>query len=228
LKHVDPKYDLGTFTCPSCGAIAQQTWEDLYAGDKDASPNQMRFIFFRYVTCQACEEIQIWKQSTDYSQGKYPIVIGTMIYPESAPIGMPPTEDMPAECKALYEEARTIAGRSPRGACALLRSALEHLMPELGQDDGSLNTRIGNLVQAGLPEEVKNGLDAVRVIGNNALHPLEMSEEEVSTATPELFYTVNFIVDELISRPKRIRGLAEAIPKGARDSIARRDADSRD
>ena len=49
-----------------------------------------------------------------------------MIFPSGSTIPMAHT-DMPESVKEIYDEAREIAGQSPRAAAALLRLALEKI-----------------------------------------------------------------------------------------------------
>ena len=138
--------------------------------------------------------------------------------------GPRPHVDMPANVKADYDEARTIVIASPRGACALLRLATQKLADDLVDGDGNLNAKIGELAAQGLSTEVTQALDALRVVGNNAVHPLEMVlDDDVDTATA-LFECLNLIVEDRIARPKRVGELFSKLPQSAREGIAKRDA----
>lgn len=72
-----------------------------------------------------------------------------LIYPKSS-IAPLPNEDMPDDVKVDYLETRNIVNDSPRGACALLRVALQKLMYHLGESGNNLNEDIGNLVKKGI------------------------------------------------------------------------------
>jgi hypothetical protein len=79
---------------------------------------------------------------------------------------------MPDDLKRDYEEARAILNRSPRGAAALLRRAIQKLCMHLpGDESKDICVDIGAVVRKGLAERVQEALDAVRVIRNDAVHP---------------------------------------------------------
>ena len=144
------------------------------------------------------------------------------IYPEI--IAISASSDMPDSVKVLYDEAATIYNKSPRAACALLRLAVERLCNELGET-GSIDKMIGNLVKNGLPTIIQKALDAVRVIGNKAVHPGQIAFDVDDKSTAEtLMKLLNIITERMISEPKEIDGIFEALPQSAKDSIERRDS----
>lgn len=130
---------------------------------------------------------------------------------------------MPDSVKLLYDEAALIYNKSPRAACALLRLAVERLCNELGET-GNIDTMIGNLVKKGLPSIIQKALDAVRVIGNKAVHPGQIAFDVDDKSTAEtLMKLLNIITERLISEPKEIDGIFEALPQSAKDAIEKRD-----
>ena len=134
-----------------------------------------------------------------------------------------PHVDMPADVQEDYEEARTIVDRSPRGAAALLRLAVQKLMVDLGESGNDINKDIGELVKKGLPVEVQQALDAVRVIGNESVHPGTLNlKDDVDTASA-LFGLLNFIVDQRISQPKKLQQLYGTLPPAKLAGIQQRD-----
>lgn len=160
--------------------------------------------------CFECARIAIW-------------VYDKLIYPQSrnAPA---PNADLPAEILRDYEEASTILNLSPRGAAALLRLAIEKLVTHLGAQGKDINAQIASLVGNGLPEPIQQALDAVRVIGNHAVHPGQIDLRDDRDTAAELFELVNIIADERITRAKRIEAMYAKIPKKAKAAIEERNA----
>jgi len=142
------------------------------------------------------------------------------------PTAEPPNDDLPDEIKRDYEEARNIANLSPRGAAALLRLAIQKLCEHLGQPGKNLNDDIKALVKSGLPVEVQQALDSVRVIGNEAVHPgqLAFSEEDSETVN-SLFSLVNYITNKMVTEPKKVEKIFNSLPADKREAIEKRDSE---
>lgn len=137
-----------------------------------------------------------------------------------------PHPDMPEDASKIFREARSIANLSPKGAAALLRLALQQLCIDLGQKGKDLNKDIGELVKKGLPVEIQQALDVVRVVGNNAVHPGEISLDDSPEVAGSLFELINYIVDRMISQPKKLSELYASLPTGAVEAIKKRDGEA--
>lgn len=135
-----------------------------------------------------------------------------------------PHPDMPEIVVPDYIEARSIVNDSPRGAAALLRLCVQKLCLHLGETSGNINADIGSLVDNGLPVGIQQALDVVRVVGNNAVHPGELSEADIADVATSLFELVNIIVEDRIARPKALDALYLRLPQGARDAVNKRDS----
>lgn len=203
------------FNCPHCEAYAHQTWYDVGlrpGGVAVLSPVDAAVLSpvdFVFGQCAKCKQLTVW-------------YCGQMVYPAPS-IAPPPVLNMPWDVQSDYQEARKVVGNSPRAAAALLRLALQKLMPHVGEKGNNINEDIGSLVQKGLPERVQKALDTVRVIGNNAVHPGQLDlKDDVSTALA-LFALVNMVVDNVITQAKRIEELYVRLPQSSRDAIQRRD-----
>jgi hypothetical protein len=135
-----------------------------------------------------------------------------------------PHPDMPEDVQTDYIEARDVASRSPRSACALLRLAHQKLCISLGEKGKNLNDDIASLVKKGLPVEVQQAPDALRVFGNHAVHPGELDLQDDHASAQSLFGVLNFIVEQRIAQPRKLAELYGQIPEGALQQIERRDA----
>lgn len=107
--------------------------------------------------CFNCDGLSIW-------------IHNKLVYPTKGE-APPANPDMSPNIRRDYEEASAILDHSPRGAAALLRLSIQKLCIELGQPGKNINDDIKALVEAGLSQRVQMALDALRVIGNNAVHP---------------------------------------------------------
>ena len=122
-----------------------------------------------------------------------------------------------------FEEARSILAKSPRASAALLRLCVQKLCIELGESGRNINDDIASLVSKGLPIEVQQALDIVRVVGNEQVHPGELDVRDDPALAVELFDLINFIIEDRIRRPKEIKKLYEKLPQSKRDAIEKRD-----
>lgn len=209
-KYIAPDHSLSSFTCPHCGAHSQMDLSVITIQDGEAYSTQYpESSSYLYIdVCYSCGKKIIWVEEQ-------------YIYPELH--YLQPYDDMPNSVKELYNEASLIYNKSPRAACALLRLAVERLCNELGET-GNIDTMIGNLVKKGLPTIIQKALDAVRVIGNKAVHPGQIVFDVDDKATAEmLMKLLNIITNRLIIEPKEIDGIYNALPQSVKDSIEKRD-----
>ena len=145
-----------------------------------------------------------------------------MIYPDFSGVE-PPNTDLSEDIKRDYLEAALILQKSPRGATALLRLAIQKLCKQLGEEGEDLNKDIANLVKKGLPVKVQQSLDILRVIGNEAVHPGELDLRDDQATAEQLFKLINFIVEKMITEPKEIEAIYSKIPESKKQQINERD-----
>ncbi|HED6124635.1 TPA: DUF4145 domain-containing protein [Campylobacter jejuni] len=143
-------------------------------------------------------------------------------------VAIPPEENMPENVKEIYEEASLVLGDSPRASCALLRLALQELMKYLkeniqiynGLKNRNINEDIKEIINIGnfyqeQKESLEEAMNSIRLIGNKASHPSELDINDNSEIANILFEMINFIVGEIITKPKereeRLNKLKSAI-----------------
>jgi hypothetical protein len=133
-------------------------------------------------------------------------------------------EDLADDIKADYQEAASIASKSPRGAAALLRLCIQKLCKQLGEKGRNIDDDIAALVKKGLDIQIQQALDTVRVIGNEAVHPGEMDLRDDPELAGHLFELVNLIADQMITQPKKRAAVYARLPAKKLEAIERRDA----
>ena len=244
-----PAYKSKKFQCPHCQAIAQQGWFDVSSAG-DTINELIRHIYFDYrtnisdyqqkaiasflekigpyikrdmqryipdsfsiATCTSCDDISLW-------------IDKELVYPKKISVP-PPNNDIDDKIKDLYQEAAAILIDSPKGATALLRLALQLLLKQLGKSGEDINNDIKELVSKGLSPIIQKALDLIRVVGNNAVHPGQINIDDNSEIAVKLFHIINFIADEMITKPKELALLYDnVIPEETKKHIKQRDETS--
>lgn len=241
-----PEYGNKKFQCPHCNTVATQEWFTANnAGD--TATGIVQHLYFNYrahindyaqrevasflkeidggfkrnfysfvpkgfsvATCSSCEDFTLW-------------VNKEIVYPKKTTLP-PPNDDLNEDIKALYLEASSILVDSPKGATALLRLALQKLLEQVGKSGKNINNDIKALVAEGMSPKIQQALDLLRVIGNNAVHPGQINLDDNTEIAQKLFGILNFIAEELITKPKELEGLyADLIPADTQDHIKQRD-----
>ena len=241
-----PKFESNNFQCPLCGVVAQQKWindnllkliiwkiyshmyyeyrtgisgylqdaiKDFLDYVEKEYPENIKLLFpksLSIATCEVCGKYSLW-------------VDQDMVHPKVLAIEKP-NSDMNEEIQSLYNEASRILIDSPKGSTALLRLALQKLLKQIGKEGKNINSDIKELVESGLSTKIQKSLDLLRVVGNNAVHPGQINIEDNSEVALKLFKVLNYIADEMISKPKEIDNLYnDIIPEDTKDIINKRD-----
>jgi hypothetical protein len=212
-----PSIELDAFNCPFCKAYAHQNSfsveiYDTYEGTYEKVPKA------NLSKCVRCKEFAMW-----YEQ--------KLIHPEQNQL-VRPNDDLPEDIKQIYNEALSVSFKSPRSANALLRLALEKLIRHIiGHNNKSLDDNILLLVtEKGLPKQIRNSMEILRVIGNNSVHPgvIDLQGvESIETAT-KLFELINTIAYILITHPKNVNELLESLPDKDKIRIQKKYTDNTD
>ena len=230
----EPKFNESSFTCPHCGVLAQmeffipfsfkrsvdinldrlrdcitqQRYATLTENMQNSMENIQHYLNFyerygnSFAVCQNCNEISIW-------------INQKMVYPKVRLTPLP-NKDLPDDIKADYEEASKIMQDSPRGACALLRLALQKLMIHLGEDK-NLDKAIQSLInKQKIDKTLQKALDSVRVIGNSAVHPNELDVKDNVEIAAALFKIINYIAEKILSDKREIEEIYSLLPESAK------------
>ncbi|EKN3739695.1 DUF4145 domain-containing protein [Yersinia enterocolitica] len=234
-----------TFYCPHCDVCSNHVWQDILFSSRHTPPykndnsgensleltdysiknplaNEIKPIISNisdprgvrihnsYASiCDACGEVSFWLGNK-------------LLYPEyNLPIL--PNEDLEEHIISIFNEARAIFSKSPKGSAALLRLCIQHICIQLGENGKKIDSDIQSLVSKGLPKQIQQSLDIVRVVGNEAVHPGVIDLSDNKEMALALFELVNYIADEMITRPKKIDELYNKLPKNKLDGIKNRD-----
>jgi hypothetical protein len=160
--------------------------------------------------CFNCREFSVW-------------IYDRLVFPPSMECPLP-NPDLPDSVRLDYEEAGKILNLSPRGSAALLRLAIQKLCAALDEKGKNIDDDIASLVNKGLKPLVQKALDAVRVIGNEAVHPGTLDLKDDRDTAIKLFDLVNIIAEQMISIPKQVQEAYNKIPEEKRKAIEKRDS----
>lgn len=204
-KYIVPAFYIKAFHCPHCGVLSRQYWfSSGHLNNGWVKSGDVDFCF-----CEHCDKKSIWFNEK-------------MIIPSVGGVELP-NPDLPSEIIDDYNEAKDIINKSPRGAAALLRLAIQKLCKHLGGDGNNINNDISELTKKGLPLKIQQSLDFVRVIGNNAVHPGQIDLKDNVELANHLFSLINIIADVMITQPKQVEELYNTLPEKQKQAINKRD-----
>ena len=205
-----PAVNKKSFICPCCDVHTSQTWETWKGHATSQYPDRVKL---KLAKCYRCNIHSVWKGDR-------------MIYPPKSLV-LKANDSMPEDVKEIYEEARLVSIYSPRAAAALLRLALEKLTPHLGESEGKLNTRIGNLQKKNtFDARVIKCLDIIRITANEGgAHDglMDLTGAEGAKTVNNLFFAINYIVEKTITEPAKLDQMYGKLPQGKLDGIKNRD-----
>ncbi len=213
--HNPPEYKKTAFDCPYCEAYAHQHWYDCLIMDPEehissaliTETNNTKEI--KVSKCSHCNNPTLWSVFPDRGVGG---INGQIIYPRIRTTPLP-NDDLNEKIKEIYNEAADIMNQSPRGACALLRLAVQMLLKQLGEKGDNIYEDIKNLTeQKVLDPKLHKVLESVRIIGNNAVHPGKIDFDDTVHTTLNLFKWINLVANDLITQPKQIDEVFENLP----------------
>lgn len=230
MNNLKAEHASEAFPCPLCSVYAQQSWYfvkvkealhfsndssskyEYYSLETDYNPfDPEREKGISFSVCTVCSEESLWLNEE-------------LVYPFENTIE-DPNPLMPEEVKVIYDEARAVLNLSPRSSAALLRLGLEILLPHLGADKAKINTMIQQLVEERKAiGRVQKAMDALRVIGNDAVHPgvIDLEGRDNKEVSVALFKITNYIVAETLGSDEMVEDLYSLLPGRVKEGIENR------
>jgi len=221
------------FTCPHCNVYAKQIFQIVYILEQNHYYGRLQKVWDAlvddYYVVDRTKRVSNLSISTCEHCNKYCVWVDKKLVSPELSVAPFPSVDMPKNVKEDFLEARLVVQKSPRSAAALLRLALQKLMPHLGMKGINLNNDINELCQCGISKEIQEALDVVRVIGNESVHPGELDMRDDLETALLLFDIVNWIVDSTISPKKKTKNLMlNKVPKSKLANIENRNVGIQD
>ena len=226
-QHFPAEHAKGQFHCPHCDVYAKQRWSHLNAGG-DQYNSQYHRSNIRGLTTTNGNLAEEWTSSfCEHCSGMMIWFDGNIIFPKTIIVEQP-NKDLAEDIQEDYLEAANVLSNSPRSAAAILRLALQKLCKQLGERGENINDDIGELVKKGLNSAIQKSLDALRITGNNAVHPGELDLSEDTERVIKLFGLINFIAEKMITEPKEIDSFYGGLPEDARKAVDKRDGNGQE
>lgn len=204
MIYKQPKLNENSFICPYCKIETghqfvsdrlvrhyQNSYYEFYAVTNISQPCIKEELTLSISTCAKCKQIEIW-------------INDDMVYPKIEEFGPEATKDMPERVKETFNEARKVFGVSVRSAAALLRLAIEQYCDEMGYKERNLSTSIKEMIsKENLSNEFEKSCDYIRLTGNDAVHPRELSISEDKEVVLFMFELLNQLVEEMITNKNK-------------------------
>ncbi|MDD5568172.1 MAG: DUF4145 domain-containing protein [Candidatus Omnitrophica bacterium] len=123
----------------------------------------------QYQICPACKKIIVClKGKSSFGVKKF------LVYPKGISRA-PLSQDVPDDFSQDYKEACLVINDSPKASAALSRRCLQNIIRGVaGVKKSDLNKEIEELLDTkSLPTRLADSVDAIRVLGNFAAHPIK-------------------------------------------------------
>ncbi|WP_432449581.1 DUF4145 domain-containing protein [Aliiroseovarius marinus] len=158
--------------------------------------------------CDSCEEIALWMGDK-------------MVFPAVGP-SVFANQDMSRDVRKLYDEAGAVFSTSPRSAAAMLRLALQVLLKELGGKGTNINDDIDYLSDNGLSPQLVKVMHSLRIIGNESVHPGQISVDDDPSIAEAMFRLINEVIEQLVTRPREQEELWLMLPENKRKPVEKK------
>jgi len=193
-SYVPPEFMKNAFNCPHCSVYSNQVWGKI---DAKIDNHYIRIPDFMVSRCIHCLNFSVWKE-------------GIPVYPLTSQMQVP-NPDLPDDAQAVFQEARDIVNQSASAATAFLRQCFRILIVHLGGAGKNMGKDLDSLVEQGLNPKIKQNLEALRVVGDDAVDPLMIDENDDFSTAIQLSQLINIIATSMISQPKLLEDLNQKI-----------------
>ena len=191
------------YNCPHCWAFSHHNWYPISGVLRNFNINNSVVVNtpFFLSNCVSCNEYCIWNNQ------------GNILYPLKDWQIPPPNMYMEDDVRKDYIEAASIFLLSPRGACALLRLALQKLLKQIWES-WNIATDLHSLITKNvLSKHVLKAIDVTRYFWNEAVHPWILRIEDNPQLALTLFFLINTITYQCLELPEEMSALHEIIPE---------------
>lgn len=150
-----------TAQCAHCGVVFYLDEEQVFSPIFGAEDLE----WISTAVCPSCKRTTIETGNAGAS---------LLVYPR-APFRKSIPPEVPPSCAADYREAYLVLGDSQKASAALSRRCLQSFLREvLGVRPANLDREIQQVLESHkLPDQLAKDLDAVRAVGNLAVHPIK-------------------------------------------------------
>ena len=153
--------------CPHCLVAFHPYWESAHLGEDTDD-----YFAADHTVCPSCNRKVIILTRNEKTFGN--IRDKRTIYPKGISRA-PFSQEIPEKYSADYKESCLVLVDSPKASAALSRRVLQHLLREEAKTKKKdLADQIQEVLDSGkLPSQLAEAIDAIRIIGNFAAHPLK-------------------------------------------------------
>jgi hypothetical protein len=207
--------------CPHCLTKFFPNW-DYRNFSQIADPDDKKHWMIRYCECPECHRTVVQSGTSLLSVNHVRDFI--LVYPKGVSRA-PLDPDVPDKYAGDYRESCLVLADSPKASAALSRRCLQNILrDEAHTVKKDLNDQIQEVLDVNkFPSYLSEGLDAVRVIGNFAAHPIkskstgEIVEVEPGEAEWNLD-VVEGLFDFFFVQPKVLKEKREKLNKKLEDA----------
>lgn len=208
--------------CPHCLENFHAYFDDQLFTNAAGSVLQDRdgIWSYRFTLCPACRKATLSIKTSRSATANAPAFNREIqAWPKGiARSPLPP--DVPEEFSADYLEACLVLADSPKASAALSRRCLQYLLREkAGATQRDLSQQIDAVLASNqLPADLSAAIDAIRVIGNFAAHPLKSTNTgEILDVEPGeaewLLDVLELLFEFFFVRPAALVAKREALNK---------------